>query len=139
MASSASLRAGDAARAARRTAAPAGKRQAEVIGKPLPRLDAVQKVTGAAHYVRRRSWGSTRAASQYPLRTRASSLDTAEAEKYPGGEPFTCSTTCCSGAVARSNRAGEPLPAVQYLGQPLAAVAADTQSRDAAALLVGVT
>ena len=117
----------------------------KVIGKPLPRLDAVQKVTGAAHYtfdVKVPGMLYARRVTSTVAHARIVSIDTAEAEKYPGVRAVHVLDHLLLQAQLRDPNA-EPAnryPTVRYLGQPLAAVAADTQrAADAAALLVKVT
>lgn len=116
----------------------------KVIGQPLPRMDAVQKVTGAARYtfdvqLPGMLYGR-RVISTVP-HARIRSIDTSAAEAYPGVRAVHVLDRQLQQAQVRDQK-DEPksrYPTVRYLGQPIAAVAADTQrAADAAAMLVKV-
>ena len=137
-------RAGDAAacRSTSRRRSPRTRRCTS-IGERVPRLDAVQKVTGRARYTfdvqlpgmlyARRVVSTVPHAriSQSTRRTRSG---------IPACAPCTCSTGSCrprSSAIQPSKKPRYPI--VRYLGQPIAGVAATSQrAADAAAALVKV-
>ena len=115
------------------------------IGRPLPRSDAVQKVTGAARYtfdVQLPGMLYARRVVSTVPHARIVSIDTSEAEKYPGVRAVHVLERQLLQAQLRDARAeaGNRYPTVRYTGQPLAAVAAVTErAADEAAKLVKVT
>ena len=117
----------------------------KVIGQPLPRFDAVQKVTGKARYTFDVQLPSLlyarRVVSEVP-HARVLAIDTSAAEKHPGVRAVHVLDRQLQMAQLRDASAerGQRYPIVRYLGQPLAAVAAETQrAADEAAALVEVT
>ena len=114
------------------------------IGKPIPRFDAVQKVTGRARYTFDVQLPgmlyARRVASDVP-HARITSIDTSAAEKYPGVRAVHVLERIRGSAQLRDPRAeaNNRYPTVRYAGQPVAAVAADTpRAAEAAARLVKV-
>jgi xanthine dehydrogenase YagR molybdenum-binding subunit len=114
------------------------------IGNPLPRLDAVQKVTGRARYtfdiqLPGMLWGR-RVVSPWP-HARVTSIDTSAAEQYPGVRAVHVLERVLQSAQLRDPKAeqGSRYPTVRYAGQPVAAVAAETpRAAEEAAKLVRV-
>jgi xanthine dehydrogenase YagR molybdenum-binding subunit len=117
-----------------------------VIGKPVSRLDGVQKVTGRARYTfdvhLPGMLYARRVVSTVP-HARIVSIDTSAAERYPGVRAIH---VLDRQLLQAQLRASEPetetprYPMIRYTGQPIAAVAAETQrAADAAARLVKVT
>ena len=106
----------------------------KVIGKPLPRLDAVQKVTGKARYTFDVQLPgmlyARRVVSSVP-HARVVAIDTSAAEKYPGVRAVHVLDRQLQSAQLRDPNveAKARYPVVRYLGQPLAAVAADSAAR----------
>jgi xanthine dehydrogenase YagR molybdenum-binding subunit len=115
------------------------------IGKPIPRFDAVQKVTGQARYtfdVQLPGMLYARRVVSTVPHARVTSIDTSAAEKYPGVRAVHVLERTRGSAQLRDPKAeaGIRYPMVRYAGQPLAAVAADTpRAAEAAARLVKVT
>ncbi|MCY1078360.1 xanthine dehydrogenase family protein molybdopterin-binding subunit [Archangium lansingense] len=114
------------------------------IGKPVSRLDGVEKVTGKARYtfdvqLPGMLWGRWVTA---PLpHARIKSIDTSEAERYPGVRAIHILERLLSSAQLRDPKAeqGNRYPTVRYAGQPIAAVAAHTpRAAEAAAKLIKV-
>jgi xanthine dehydrogenase YagR molybdenum-binding subunit len=117
----------------------------KVIGQRLPRMDAVQKVTGKARYTFDVQLPgmlyARRVVSSIP-HGRVVAIDTSAAEKYPGVRAVHVLDRQLQSAQLRDpNVEGKArYPVVRYLGQPLAAVAAESQrAADEAAALVTVT
>ena len=115
-----------------------------VIGKPVPRMDAVLKVTGRARYTFDVQLPgmlyARRVVSPVP-HARITSIDTSAAEKYPGVRAVHVLERTLGSAQLRDPKAeaGIRYPIVRYAGQPLAAVAAETpRGAEAAAKLVKV-
>jgi xanthine dehydrogenase YagR molybdenum-binding subunit len=115
-----------------------------VIGKPVQRMDAVLKVTGRARY----SFDVQLPGMLYGCQVvstvphaRVKSIDTSEAERYPGVRAVHILDTVMMNAQLRDPQieAKERYPLVRYVGQPIAGIAA-TSSRAAteAAKLVRV-
>jgi xanthine dehydrogenase YagR molybdenum-binding subunit len=116
-----------------------------VIGKPVSRFDAIQKVTGDARYTSDvRLPGmlyARRVVSTVPF-ARITAIDTSAAERAPGVRAVYVLERQLQTAQLREAKSetGARYPLVRYLGQPLAAVAAESQrSADEAANLVKVT
>jgi xanthine dehydrogenase YagR molybdenum-binding subunit len=114
------------------------------IGKPISRLDGVEKVTGRARYtfdvqLPGMLWGQ-RVLSPYP-HARIKSIDTSAAERYPGVRAIHILEKVLSTARLRDPKAeqGNRYPTVRYAGQPIAGVAADSpRAAEAAARLIKV-
>jgi xanthine dehydrogenase YagR molybdenum-binding subunit len=114
------------------------------IGKPIPRLDAIQKVTGQARYtfdiqLPGMLWGR-RVVSPW-AHARVKSIDTSAAEKYPGVRAVHVLERVLQTAQLRDPKAeqGSRYPTVRHAGQPVAAVAAETpRAAEEAAKLVRV-
>jgi xanthine dehydrogenase YagR molybdenum-binding subunit len=115
-----------------------------VVGKPTPRLDGRQKVTGAARYtsdVRLPGMLWTRIVRSTVPHARIRAVDTSAAERAPGVRAVALVDHLLGGAELRdkSKEAPSQYPVVRYVGQPIAAVAAVTQAAaDEAARLVRV-
>ncbi len=111
------------------------------IGKRVPRLDARAKVTGAAKYTTDirlpgMLWARTVTAPLPHARIR--SIDTAAAAALPGVRAVHVIENVLGGAVMQEKERS-PWPVVRYAGQPVAAVAAVSQTiADEAARLVRV-
>jgi xanthine dehydrogenase YagR molybdenum-binding subunit len=116
-----------------------------VIGKPLSRLDAIQKVTGEARYtfdVRLPGMLYARRVVSTKPCARVTAIDTSAAEAYPGVRAVYILDRQLLTAQLRdaSSETAARYPLVRYLGQPLGAVAAESQrSADEAAKLFKVT
>jgi xanthine dehydrogenase YagR molybdenum-binding subunit len=116
----------------------------KVVGTPVSRLDAIQKVTGAARYtfdVQLPGMLYARRVVSSVAHARVVAIDTSEAEAYPGVRAVHLLDRPRLQAQLRdpSLESKDRYPTVRYLGQPMAAVAADTQrAADAAAALVKV-
>jgi xanthine dehydrogenase YagR molybdenum-binding subunit len=114
------------------------------IGRPISRLDAVQKVTGRARYtfdiqLPGMLWGR-RVVSPWP-HAKVKAIDTSAAEQYPGVMAVHVLERVLHSAQLRDPTAeqGSRYPTVRYAGQPVAAVAADTpRAAEEAAKLVHV-
>lgn len=115
-----------------------------VVGKPTPRLDGRQKVTGAARYtadVRLPGMLWTRIVRSTLPHARIRAVDTSAAERAPGVRAVALVDHLIGGAELRDKSKETPsqYPVVRYVGQPIAAVAAVTQAAaDEAARLVRV-
>ncbi|TIM64468.1 MAG: xanthine dehydrogenase family protein molybdopterin-binding subunit, partial [Mesorhizobium sp.] len=114
------------------------------IGKSIPRLDAVQKVTGAAKYTFDVQLPGMLYARQIVCpwpHARVISIDTSAAERYPGVRAVHVLETLLQSARLRDPdaEARNKYPTVRFAGQTVAAVAAETQRiADQAAKLVKV-
>lgn len=114
------------------------------IGKPVNRLDAVEKVTGKARYtfdvqLPGMLWAKW-VASPLP-HARIKSVDTSAAERAPGVRAVHVLERLLSTAKLRDPKAeqSQRYPTIRYAGQPIAAVAADTpRAAEAAAKLIRV-
>ena len=117
-------------------------RQLEVIGKPLPRVDAVQKVTGRARYTfdvqLPGMLHGCSVVSTLP-HARIKSIDLTVAQCYPGVRAVHVLDRVMMTAQLRDPgaEAGERYPVVRYAGQLIAGVAATTAraAREAARLV----
>lgn len=115
-----------------------------VIGKPIPRMDAVQKVTGQARYtfdVQLPGMLYARIAPSTVAHARIKSIDTSAAEAYPGVRAVHILDRTFMMAKLRDPgvEAKERYPMVRFLGQPIAAVAAVTaREAEAAAKLIRI-
>ncbi len=116
-----------------------------VIGKSIPRFDAVQKVTGQARYtfdVQPPNMLYARRIVSQVAHARVTAIDTSAAERYPGVRAVHVLDRQLQTAQLRDRNveSKQRYPIVRYLGQPLAAVAAETQrAADEAAALVRIT
>jgi xanthine dehydrogenase YagR molybdenum-binding subunit len=114
-----------------------------VIGQRLPRLDAIQKVTGRARYTFDVQLPgmlyARRVVSSVP-HGRILEIDTSEAEQYPGVRAVHVLDRQLQTAQLRDASTEKPrYPIVRYVGQPIAGVAAISQrAADAAAALVKI-
>ena len=102
----------------------------KTIGKPINRMDAIEKVTGKARYtfdvqLPGMLWGRW-VTSPLP-HARVKSVDTSAAERYPGVRAVHVLERVLSIAKLRDPKAeqSQRYPTVRYAGQPIAAVAAD--------------
>lgn len=109
------------------------------IGKRVTRADARAKVTGAARYtadIRLPGMLWARMVTAPLPHARIKSIDTSDAAALPGVRAVHVIETVLGGAVMESK---DPWPLVRYAGQPVAAVAAVSQTiADEAARLVRV-
>jgi xanthine dehydrogenase YagR molybdenum-binding subunit len=117
----------------------------KVIGKPVDRLDAVQKVTGKARFtfdVQLPGMLFARRVVSSVAHARVVSVDTSEAEKHPGMRAVhVLNQPLLQHARLRDEKADASAryPTIRYFGQPIAAVAAESQrAADAAARLVKI-
>jgi xanthine dehydrogenase YagR molybdenum-binding subunit len=116
----------------------------QVIGKSVPRMDALEKVTGQARYtfdVQLPGMLYARAINSTVPHARIKSIDTSRAETYPGVRAVHVLERMLSVAQLRdpSVEANEPYPIVRFTGQPLAAIAATSaRAAEAAARLIRV-
>ncbi len=105
------------------------------LGKPTPRLDGPLKVTGGARYtidIKLPGMLYAQLVTSALPHAKVKSVDTSEAEKYPGVKAVHVMERI---ADSKSTDA----PRVRYVGQPIAAVAAVSQAiADEAARLVRV-
>lgn len=111
----------------------------QVVGKDVPRMDALDKVTGRARYtfdVQLPGMLYGRTLNSTVPHARIKSIDTSEAEKYPGVRAVHVLEKLLMAAELRDpgDEAKEPYPIVRFTGQPIAAVAA-TSARVAEAAL----
>jgi xanthine dehydrogenase YagR molybdenum-binding subunit len=114
------------------------------IGKPVSRLDGIEKVTGRARYtfdvqLPGMLWGKW-VVSTLP-HARIKSIDTSAAERYPGVRAIHIQERLLSSAQLRDPKGEQNTryPTVRYAGQPIAAVAADSpRAAEAAAKLIKV-
>ena len=116
----------------------------QVIGKRTPRIDGRLKVTGAAKYtadVRLPGMLYARIVRAPHAHAKVRSIDTSQAERYPGVRAVHLLDFVRGSAVLRDKSLEEAskFPIVRYVGQPIAAVAALTQAdADEAARLVKI-
>lgn len=110
-----------------------------VVGKPLLRIDGGEKVTGRARYtpdVKRPGLLYGKILGSPHAHARVHGISTTEAEGMPGVKAVVVLPHLIGGAKLESEKKhGKLVPIVRYLGQPVAAVAAETleQARAAAA------
>ncbi|HVK80044.1 MAG TPA: xanthine dehydrogenase family protein molybdopterin-binding subunit, partial [Verrucomicrobiae bacterium] len=100
-----------------------------VVGKDVPRMDALDKVTGRARYtfdVQLPGMLYARTLNSTVPHARIKSIDTSRAEKYPGVRAVHVLERLLMAAELRDpgDEAKEPYPIVRFTGQPIAAVAA---------------
>lgn len=110
-----------------------------VVGKDVPRMDALDKVTGRARYtfdVQLPGMLYARSLNSTVPHARIKSIDTSRAEKYPGVRAVHILERMLMAAELRDpgDEAKQPYPIVRFTGQPIAAVAA-TSARIAEAAL----
>lgn len=116
----------------------------KTIGRSIPRLDGVQKVTGKARYtfdIQLPGMLYARQVISTVPHARVTSIDTSAAERYPGVRAVHVLDRIRGSARLRDPEAeaGERYPIIRYAGQPIAAVAAETpRAAEAAARLVKV-
>jgi xanthine dehydrogenase YagR molybdenum-binding subunit len=116
----------------------------QVVGKSVPRMDALEKVTGRARYtfdVQLPGMLYARAVNSIAPHARIKSIDISRAEKYPGVRAVHILEQLMTSAKLRDPgaEANEPYPIVRFTGQPIAAVAATSaRAAEAAAKLVRV-
>jgi xanthine dehydrogenase YagR molybdenum-binding subunit len=112
------------------------------IGKSVPRLDALAKVTGKAKYtfdVQLPGMLYARWVASPWAHAKVKSIDTSAAEKYPGVRAVHVLSRVLGVATLRDGKEPEKFPSVRYAGQPIAGVAATSQrAADAAAKLIKV-
>lgn len=110
-----------------------------VVGKPLLRVDGGEKVTGRARYtpdIKRPGLLYGKILGSPHPHARVHGIHTADAEAMPGVKAVVVLPHLLGGAKLESEKKpGKLVPVVRYLGQPVAAVAAETleQARAAAA------
>jgi xanthine dehydrogenase YagR molybdenum-binding subunit len=100
-----------------------------VVGKDVPRMDALDKVTGRARYtfdVQLPGMLYGRTLNSTLPHARIKSIDTSRAEKYPGVRAVHVLERLLMAAELREpgDEAKEPYSIVRFTGQPIAAVAA---------------
>ena len=109
------------------------------VGKPIPRLDGAEKVTGRAHYtadVMRPGMLHGRILRSPHAHARVFRIDTKEAEQAPGVKAVVVLPHLSGGAKedGADEKGQRFVPKVRYAGQPIAAVAAQTPAQAEAAL-----
>ncbi|HEY0408284.1 MAG TPA: xanthine dehydrogenase family protein molybdopterin-binding subunit [Pyrinomonadaceae bacterium] len=115
-----------------------------VVGKRTPRVDGRAKVTGAARYtadVRLPGMLYARLITSPHPHARIRSIDTSEAERHPSVRAVHVLDRVLGNAELRDKSKELPgkFPIVRFAGQPIAAIAATTQTdADEAARLVRV-
>jgi xanthine dehydrogenase YagR molybdenum-binding subunit len=115
-----------------------------VVGKDVPRMDALDKVTGRARYtfdVQLPGMLYARTLNSTVPHARIKAIDTSQAEKYPGVRAVHVLERLIMVAELRDpgEEAKEPYPVVRFTGQPIAAVAAtSTRAAEAALALIRV-
>ncbi|MDY6944166.1 MAG: xanthine dehydrogenase family protein molybdopterin-binding subunit [Pseudomonadota bacterium] len=118
--------------------------QLQVVGKDVPRMDALDKVTGRARYtfdVQLPGMLHGRTLNSTVPHARIKSIDTSRAEQYPGVRAVQVLEKLLMAAELRDpgDEAKEPYPIVRFTGQPIAAVAAiSARAAQAAARLIRV-
>lgn len=116
----------------------------QVVGKDVPRMDALDKVTGRARYtfdVQLPGMLYARALNSTVPHARIKSIDTSRAEKSPGVRAVHVLERVLGGAQLRDpgEEAKEPHPIVRFTGQAIAAVAATSvRAAEAALALIRV-
>jgi xanthine dehydrogenase YagR molybdenum-binding subunit len=116
----------------------------KTIGRPVSRLDGVQKVTGQARYtfdIQLPGMLHARQVIASVPHARVKSVDTSAAERAPGVRAVHVLDEIRGPARLRDSKqeASERFPVVRYAGQPIAAVAAETpRAAEAAAGMVKV-
>ncbi len=113
--------------------------QLSVVGKRTPRLDGALKVTGKARYTSDVQLAgmlyAKRLVSPHP-HARIKSIDTSEAEKYPGVRAVHVLERAYGNAQLRDPKQEleSRYPVLRYVGQPIAGVAALTEEAAAEAV-----
>ena len=109
-----------------------------VVGKPSVRIDGSDKVTGRARYtpdIKRPGLLYGRILGSPHPHARVHGVNIADAETQPGVKAVVVLPHLLGGAKLESEKArGKLVPVVRYLGQPIAAVAAETPEQAKAAL-----
>ncbi len=109
-----------------------------VVGKPLLRVDGSEKVTGRARYtpdVKRPGLLHGKILGSPHPHARVHGIHTADAEAMPGVKAVVVLPHLLGGAKLESEKKpGKLVPVVRYLGQPVAAVAAETPEQARAAV-----
>ncbi len=106
-----------------------------VVGKSTPRLDGTLKVTGAAKYtfdIQLPGMLYAKRISSPHAHAMVLSVDTSEAEKMPGVKAVHVVEKGIEGAKLRDpslEKSKSKYPRVRYVGQVVAAVAAETQAQ----------
>src|SRR6185295_19258871 len=98
------------------------------IGRPVDRLDGIEKVTGAARFtfdVQLPGMLYARQVVSSVPHARVKSVDTSAAERAPGVRGVHVLERILGSAVLRDPKleANEQYPMIRYAGQPIAAVA----------------
>lgn len=115
-----------------------------VVGKSVPRMDALEKVTGQARFtfdVQLPDMLHARAINSTVPHARIKSIDTSRAETYPGVKAVHVLEKLLMTAQLRDPgaEANERYPVIRFTGQPIAAVAATSaRAAEAAAKLVRI-
>ncbi|HEY0686391.1 MAG TPA: xanthine dehydrogenase family protein molybdopterin-binding subunit [Steroidobacter sp.] len=115
-----------------------------VVGKDVPRMDALDKVTGRARYtfdVQLPGMLYARAINSTVPHARIKSIDTSLVERYPGVRAVHVLERLTMAAQLRDPgaEANEPYPVIRFTGQPIAAVAAiSARAAEAAAQLIRI-
>lgn len=108
------------------------------VGKPVPRVDGADKVTGRAKYtfdIQRPGMLQGRVLRSIHPHARVHRVDTSEAEKMPGVKAVVILPHLIGSASEGQDPKDQRLvPVVRYYGQPVAAVAAQTVAQAEAAL-----
>ena len=112
------------------------------VGKSVKRIDAILKVTGEAKFASDVSLPGLLQASilHSPLPAATiKSVDTRNAEKYPGVHAVYVLQDLHGGSASGSDEETTSYPEIKYAGQPIAAVAAvDKQTADKAITLIRI-
>lgn len=111
----------------------------QVVGKRVPRIDALEKVTGRARYtfdVQLPGMLYARTLNSPVPHARIKSIDTSRAEKYPGVRAVHVLEKLLQAAELRDpgDEAKQPYPMIRFTGQPIVAVAATSVRAAEAAL-----
>ena len=114
-----------------------------VVGKPTPRLDGRAKVTGAAKYtadINLPGMLFARMLTSPYAHAKIKKIDTSAAEKAPGVKAVHVLDRVMGVASEKGGEnADSKYPVVRFAGQPIAAVAADTQEHaDVAARMIKI-
>ncbi|MBL9008959.1 MAG: xanthine dehydrogenase family protein molybdopterin-binding subunit [Myxococcales bacterium] len=109
-----------------------------VVGKPTQRIDGSDKVTGRARYtpdIKRPGLLHGKILGSPHPHARVHGVNISDAEAQPGVKAVVVLPHLLGGAKLESEKArGKLVPVVRYLGQPIAAVAAETPEQAKAAL-----
>jgi len=109
-----------------------------VVGKPTQRIDGSDKVTGRARYtpdIKRPGLLYGKILGSPHPHARVHGVNVSDAEAQPGVKAVVVLPHLLGGAKLESEKTrGKLVPVVRYLGQPIAAVAAETPEQAKAAL-----